>query len=495
MQRQRSSLYLKTGCTRLCFLLGGIGASLTITATFLAYAFLQEQLEFSSSLLLKGRFSSACSALQSLSNELTNSSAERLAVKEQLPEWMLGRGRYKENQITWTLEASAEVQPDANLIAKRNVLYSSDSTKSTRLLDSQVNSNYQFTHQIPKSECTQAGLQPLGQVNQLPIKLYEIENSGQNLFLVSLPENNREAIFDSSEQNSTGQIAIIDLAELIQYFAKREYEKTMSDWLPSDEDWLKIDTQLRTHMMVGAVSKEAEHIHKYVSPFVSKEKVRSAEVGLYQDTLLTSQGMEVIYEAWVDVNLLNQLPKRISGLIFIVGLLSSGVGVVMSRSALQREARISEAMRQQSRTDSLTNLPNRRAWDELLDRENNVLQRHGNRYAIAVIDLDHFKVVNDSLGHQAGDALLVRTAQVLRSIIRGEDIAARVGGDEFTVLFRELKDDCVEQQLLSRLEAAFVKERIDISIGVSFTQRDQTTLIATWHHADELMYVHKAMKK
>ena len=142
MQRQRSSLYLKTGCTRLCFLLGGIGASLTITATFLAYAFLQEQLEFSSSLLLKGRFSSACSALQSLSNELTNSSAERLAVKEQLPEWMLGRGRYKENQITWTLEASAEVQPDANLIAKRNVLYSSDSTKSTRLLDSQVNSNF-----------------------------------------------------------------------------------------------------------------------------------------------------------------------------------------------------------------------------------------------------------------------------------------------------------------------------------------------------------------
>ena len=172
--------------------------------------------------------------------------------------------------------------------------------------------------------------------------------------------------------------------------------------------------------------------------------------------------------------------------------MSSGVGVMMSRTALVKEAQISDELRRQSRTDSLTELPNRRAWDELLMRENNALQRHRRQYAIAVIDLDHFKGVNDSLGHAAGDALLRRTSQVLKRIIRGEDVAARVGGDEFTVLFREPTDHR-EEQLLDRLETAFADEAIAISIGLAFSQQDQT-LMDTWQRADGLMYSHKSGK-
>ena len=194
----------------------------------------------------------------------------------------------------------------------------------------------------------------------------------------------------------------------------------------------------------------------------------------------------------MDYSLLDRLPRRVAGLIFIVGLMSSGVGVMMSRTALVKEAKISDELRRQSRTDSLTELPNRRAWDELLMRENNALQRHRRQYAIAVIDLDHFKGVNDSLGHAAGDALLRRTSQVLKRIIRGEDVAARVGGDEFTVLFREPTDHR-EEQLLDRLETAFADEAIAISIGLAFSQQDQT-LIDTWQRADGLMYSHKSGK-
>ena len=126
-------------------------------------------------------------------------------------------------------------------------------------------------------------------------------------------------------------------------------------------------------------------------------------------------------------------------------------------------------------------------------RENNVLQRHHRQYAIAVIDLDHFKDVNDSFGHAAGDALLRRTAQVLKRIIRVEDVAARVGGDEFTVLFREPTDQR-EDPLLHRLETAFADEEIDISIGLAFSHPNQT-LMDAWHQADEQMYSHKSNKK
>ena len=166
---------------------------------------------------------------------------------------------------------------------------------------------------------------------------------------------------------------------------------------------------------------------------------------------------------------------------------------MVSRSALLKEAEISDELLRQSRTDSLTELANRRAWDELLDRENNLWLRHRRPYAIAVIDLDNFKHINDSVGHSAGDALLRRTAQILKGVIRGEDVAARVGGDEFTVLFRELKTHG-PKQLLDRLSTAFANEEFGVSFGIAISKSKQT-LLDTWKQADELMYEHKSLKK
>ena len=149
-----------------------------------------------------------------------------------------------------------------------------------------------------------------------------------------------------------------------------------------------------------------EHIHNLSSPPEQKEIKRSTEADLYQFVLLTSKGIEITYEAWMDYSLLDRLPKRVVGLIFIVGLMSFGVCVMMSRTALVKESQIS-------------------------------------------------------------DELLRRTAQVPKRIIRGEDVASRVGGDQFTVLFCETTE-LSEEQLLNRLETIFADEEIDISIGRSF---------------------------
>ena len=90
-----------------------------------------------------------------------------------------------------------------------------------------------------------------------------------------------------------------------------------------------------------------------------------------------------------------------------------------------------EQLLDQASTDSLTGLPNRRAFTQLLESS---LHRHPAGVAVLFIDLDDFKVVNDSLGHHAGDELLKVVADRLRSVVRGSEVVARLGGDEFAVL-------------------------------------------------------------
>lgn len=89
---------------------------------------------------------------------------------------------------------------------------------------------------------------------------------------------------------------------------------------------------------------------------------------------------------------------------------------------------------EESRTDALTGLPNRRALDEELARVASAASRHGQIYVVGVLDIDHFKAVNDTWGHEAGDAVLVTIADVLRDTLRTEDVVGRWGGEEFVVV-------------------------------------------------------------
>ncbi|MEJ7833866.1 MAG: EAL domain-containing protein [Nocardioides sp.] len=104
---------------------------------------------------------------------------------------------------------------------------------------------------------------------------------------------------------------------------------------------------------------------------------------------------------------------------------------------------VSEARRHQERLahladhDVLTGIANRRKFDEELQRHLSNCQRHGPRGALLLLDLDHFKEVNDTLGHGAGDQLLISTAHLIRHGVRSNDIVARLGGDEFAVLLTD----------------------------------------------------------
>jgi diguanylate cyclase (GGDEF)-like protein len=115
----------------------------------------------------------------------------------------------------------------------------------------------------------------------------------------------------------------------------------------------------------------------------------------------------------------------------LLEVLAGEAAVALERDDLLRQ------LSDLSRTDELTGLPNRRAWDELLDRELRVARRTGQPVTVAMLDLDHFKAFNDRFGHQAGDRLLAGAAGRWTAELRPLDAIARYGGEEFLVLLPE----------------------------------------------------------
>jgi diguanylate cyclase (GGDEF)-like protein len=145
-----------------------------------------------------------------------------------------------------------------------------------------------------------------------------------------------------------------------------------------------------------------------------------------------------------------------------------GVAAIMGFSVhelvLQRE-RLQVQLGTMARTDALTGLPNRRAWDEALDREIARADRAGGPVCAALLDLDHFKQFNDLNGHPAGDTHLKEAASLWRRRLRSADLIARYGGEEFAVLLTET-DIVQARELVETLRACVPREET-VSAGIA----------------------------
>ena len=142
--------------------------------------------------------------------------------------------------------------------------------------------------------------------------------------------------------------------------------------------------------------------------------------------------------------------------------------------------------------DELTGLFNRRGWDRLTEAEEARSARYGHGATVFMMDVDGLKQKNDVEGHMAGDELLRRVADAVRSAVREHDVAARLGGDEFAVLAVE-SDDEQTTGLQQRLEAAFAAAGVQLSIGTA--QRAYGGGIAdAVERADAAMYERKATR-
>lgn len=147
-------------------------------------------------------------------------------------------------------------------------------------------------------------------------------------------------------------------------------------------------------------------------------------------------------------------------------------------------------------TDTLTGLANRRGLEAMLARQIDA----GRPFALMHVDLDHFKAVNDSHGHAAGDAVLCEAAAVLRGQCRSRDVVARIGGDEFVLIFDDLVDPRmlrrIGQRLIERLEepieVAGARCRISASVGIALsTAHPVPDPVRLLHEADLALYESK----
>ena len=177
--------------------------------------------------------------------------------------------------------------------------------------------------------------------------------------------------------------------------------------------------------------------------------------------------------------------------------LGTFVALAVVLSALRTRLQGEELL---ARTDALTRIANRRAFFETAALEIERVRRTGRPIALAFVDVDDFKDVNDRLGHAQGDALLVALAATLRRATRAIDAVARLGGDEFALLLPETSAAETEA-LLARVRAALVAEmarggwNVGFSIGAAVfvaPPRSVDDLIA---RADELMYAAKRAAK
>ena len=175
------------------------------------------------------------------------------------------------------------------------------------------------------------------------------------------------------------------------------------------------------------------------------------------------------------------------------GLITHFIAIYLDITERKKEE---ERIQYLANYDVLTGLPNRYLLNDRLEQTITAAQRHQTQMAVLFIDLDHFKNINDSLGHDVGDELLRMVSQRLRSCLRRSDTIARQGGDEFVALLEDLHSEdevtfIAEKMIASLLEQFTVgnyKLSITPSIGVSVYPDDGDTAVQLLRNADLAMY-------
>lgn len=154
-----------------------------------------------------------------------------------------------------------------------------------------------------------------------------------------------------------------------------------------------------------------------------------------------------------------------------------------------------------ARTDSLSGLANRNSLNEFLERLIPTANRNNQEFAFLFLDIDHFKTVNDSLGHNIGDELLQNIASIIKKTLRPNDFIARIGGDEFIIIIQDYKSYIELSQIIQRIQKYLNRPwviqthpiNISCSIGVAFFPKNGKDIFSLLKNADIAMYEAKKL--
>ncbi|WP_020485156.1 sensor domain-containing protein [Methylomonas sp. MK1] len=307
-----------------------------------------------------------------------------------------------------------------------------------------------------------------------------------------------EAIADSDRQ--TCLAAIVDISE--RKNNEQELQLAATVYLAIEEAIMVADTN---HKIIA------------VNPAFTKLTGYSPAEAIGQTTSLLKSSRQddaFFIEMWKQLNSTGQWHgeiwnQRKNGEEYLARLSISTVYAdngqeirrVAMASDITEQRRAEELIHQQANIDPLTGLANRRMFLDRLRRAINKSHREHQKLALMFMDLDHFKDINDTLGHDVGDRLLKETTQRLTSCIRDTDTLARPGGDEFTLIMSELHEmnsiDRVAQAMLRTMTAPFQlnNERcyVSVSIGIALYPDDAETMEELLKKADQAMYAAKEL--
>ncbi|SCA55511.1 conserved hypothetical protein [Candidatus Terasakiella magnetica] len=207
------------------------------------------------------------------------------------------------------------------------------------------------------------------------------------------------------------------------------------------------------------------------------------EKGRWQGEIWNRRKNGDLYAEWLSISAVHDETGKITQYVAVF-------------SDITKRKKAEELIRHQANFDALTNLPNRNLFLDRLSRSMVRAKRNGTQVALMFLDLDRFKSVNDTLGHNIGDALLQETAQRLLGCVRETDTVSRLGGDEFTVIIPDIKHtydiEKVSMKVLHELSQTFSIEGHDIflsaSVGITVYPDDGVELEALMRNADTAMY-------
>jgi diguanylate cyclase len=188
-------------------------------------------------------------------------------------------------------------------------------------------------------------------------------------------------------------------------------------------------------------------------------------------------------------------PGRVAWAWLPAAVVASCIGITVGRAQSHLTRRVA-ALDQTAHADALTGLPNRKTFLEQAGWALGLAKRTNQRVAVLLIDLDHFKEINDTLGHHMGDTLLQMVGPRMRSVLRSTDVIARLGGDEFAVLLPEVCDAAAALSVAHKLVAALVEPftapnrelQVGASIGVAVYPQHGESLDVLLQRADVAMY-------
>jgi diguanylate cyclase (GGDEF)-like protein len=231
---------------------------------------------------------------------------------------------------------------------------------------------------------------------------------------------------------------------------------------------------------------------------------RGERVGLYMLAGWGAYGvatltMAALLRGWIDMTPWSEHAFQAGAMVeMVMWMRVLGVRIDELRASAQRAHLERDALRSLALTDALTGLPNRRGLSEVLSRALATCSPE-RMTAVYLIDLDGFKPINDRLGHEAGDEVLVGVARRLRSLLRGSDTVARLGGDEFVVVAGALAGEADAQALGRKLLDGFGEPfvaagqpcRVGLTIGYALAPLDGREADELLRRADEAMYAGK----